>query len=73
MTTILTVLLVLAMIAALVALIRGIVIFLRTTEQDLLGTGVNTSAVKQNRMMRQRILFQGLAVLLVALLLMLSR
>lgn len=73
MNTILIILLVLAMVATLVALIRGIIAFLKTTEADLNGTGPNTSGVRQNKMMRQRIMFQALAVIIVILFLMMSR
>jgi len=73
MQTVLAFLLILAMIATLVALIRGIMIFLKTTEQDLLGTGTNSSGVRQNKMMRARIMFQALAVVIVVLLLLMSR
>ncbi|WP_157220367.1 HIG1 domain-containing protein [Flavisphingomonas formosensis] len=74
MQTFLTVLLVLAAIGAVVALIRGIVIFLRTTAADLNGPdGVNVSGVRQNKMMRMRILFQALAVIFAVLLLLLKR
>ncbi len=62
-----------AMVATVVALVRGIIAFLRTTEADLKGGGINQSGLKQNKMMRQRIAFQALAVILVILLLILSR
>ena len=62
-----------AMIATVVALVRGIIAFLRTTEADLKGGGISQSGLKQNRMMRMRIAFQALAVILVILLLILSR
>jgi hypothetical protein len=66
-------LLVAAMIATLVALIRGIVSFLRVTEADLKsGDGPSASAMRSNKMMQQRILFQGVAILIVALLLLLA-
>lgn len=73
MKTFLVVLLILAMIATLGALVRGIVIFLRTTEADLKAGGVNPSSMRQNKMMQARIMFQALAVIIVVLLLMLSR
>jgi len=62
-----------AMVATVVALVRGIVIFLRTTEADLKGEGVSQSGLRQNKMMRMRIAFQALAVILVILLLIMSR
>jgi len=62
-----------AMVATVVALVRGIVAFLRTTEADLKGGGISQSGLKQNRMMRMRIAFQAIAVILVILLLIMSR
>jgi hypothetical protein len=62
-----------AMIATVVALVRGIVAFLKTTEADLKGGGISQSGLKQNRMMRMRIAFQAIAVILIVLLLILSR
>jgi hypothetical protein len=62
-----------AMIATVVALVRGIIAFLKTTEADLKGDGINQSGLKQNRMMRMRIVFQAIAVILIILLLMMSR
>ncbi|MFW2828862.1 twin transmembrane helix small protein [Sphingomonas sp. ID0503] len=73
MQTFLVILLILAMIATVVALVRGIVIFLKTTEQDLLGTGVSNSGVRQNKAMRQRIMFQALAVVVIVLILISTR
>lgn len=73
MQTVLVILIVLAAIGALVALIRGIIAFLQHTEQDLKGEGISVSGQKQNRMMQQRVMFQALAVLLVAVLLLFSR
>jgi acyl-[acyl carrier protein]--UDP-N-acetylglucosamine O-acyltransferase len=62
-----------AMIATVVALVRGIIAFLRTTEADLKGGGINQSGLRQNKMMRMRIAFQAIAVILVILLLIMSR
>ena len=63
-------LLIAAMIATVVALVRGIITFLRVTEADLTGgNGPSASALKSNKMMQQRILFQGIAIAIVALLL----
>lgn len=73
MQTFLVILIILAAIATVVMLIRGIITFLKTTEQDLKGTGgPSASSLKQNKMMMARIGFQALAVLLVALLLLMS-
>ncbi|RVT92769.1 twin transmembrane helix small protein [Sphingomonas crocodyli] len=62
-----------AMIATVVALVRGIIAFLRTTEADLKGGGVSQSGLQQNKMMRMRIAFQAIAIILVILLLIMSR
>ena len=71
--TIFLILILAAMVATVVALVRGIIAFLRTTEADLKGGGVSQSGLKQNRMMRMRIAFQAIAVILVILLLIMSR
>jgi len=72
MNVFLTILLLLAMAATLFMLINGIVTFLRTSADDLRsdGTGPSASSLKQNKAMFGRILFQGLAILIIALLLM---
>jgi hypothetical protein len=73
MTTFLVILIILAAIATVVALIRGIITFLRTTAEDLKGgQGPSASGLKQNKMMMARIGFQALAVLIVALLLLMT-
>ncbi len=71
--TIFFILILAAMIATVVALVRGIIAFLRTTEADLKGDGINQSGLRQNKMMRMRIAFQAVAVILVILLLIMSR
>ena len=71
--TIFLILILAAMVATVVALVRGIIAFLRTTEADLKGGGVSQSGLKQNRIMRMRIAFQAIAVILVILLLIMSR
>ena len=74
MQTFLIILIALAAIATVVALVRGIVGFLKTTEEDLKsGTGPSASSIKQNKMMMARIGFQALAVILVALLMLVAR
>ena len=62
-----------AVIATVVALVRGIIAFLQTTEADLKGGGISQSGLKQNKMMRMRIAFQAIAIILVILLLIMSR
>ncbi len=54
------------------SLVRGIAAFLHSTKLDLEhdpASGPSPSQLKQNKMMFNRILFQGLAVLVVAALL----
>jgi hypothetical protein len=71
MQTFLVLLLIAAMIATVVALVRGIVIFLKTSEADLHGTGPSAPGVRSNKMMQQRVMFQAGAILIVVLLLFL--
>ncbi|HET8613288.1 MAG TPA: hypothetical protein VFL92_11035 [Sphingomonas sp.] len=74
MSTILMILVVLFALGALAALVRGIVIFLRTTQEDLNNPapGPSRSSVRQNQMMWRRIQFQALAVVAAVLLLLLA-
>ncbi|RHW19394.1 twin transmembrane helix small protein [Sphingomonas gilva] len=72
MNTILVIALVLAMIATVVALVRGIIAFLRTTEADLKGVGPSQPGLRSNQMMRARIMFQALAILIVVAILALA-
>ncbi len=71
----LTILLIIAMIATVVALVRGIIAFLKTTEADLnsVGDGPSPNQLKQQKAMRNRVLFQGIAILIVGLLLAMGR
>lgn len=72
MNTVLVVLLVGFMILAVVSLVRGIIAFLQSSRSDLEtpGTGATPMQLKQNKMMFNRIMFQGLAIVVVALLLL---
>ena len=73
MNVIIVICILLAAGAAVFALIRGIVTFLKTTEEDLKnGNGPSQSSLRQNKMMMTRVTFQAIAVLLVALLLLLN-
>jgi hypothetical protein len=74
MNIFLTLLIIAAAVAAVVALVRGIVTFLKTTEEELnsSASGPSESSLKQNKMMFARVGFQAIAVLLVALLLLLN-
>ncbi|MFN3469115.1 MAG: hypothetical protein ACK4Z7_05380 [Novosphingobium sp.] len=59
-----------------VSLVRGIIAFLNSTREDLNrdpASGATANQLLQNRMMFNRIKFQGLAVLTVAILLAFSR
>jgi hypothetical protein len=72
MKTFLIIVLVAMMVMVLVSLIRGIVAFLQTSKADLErpeSEGPSPSQLAQNRAMMQRILFQGAAIVVVALLL----
>lgn len=67
----LAILLIAAMVGTVFALIRGIVLFLRTTQADLdeqaSGAGPSARAMRSNRMMQARVLLQAVAIFLVAL------
>ena len=69
MNTFLVILLVAAMVATVVALVRGIVSFLQAAGAEARGDQPSALALKSNRMMQQRILFQALAILVVVVLL----
>jgi len=72
MSIFLTLLLLLAMGATLFMLVKGIIIFLKSTEADLKsdGSGPSASSLRQNKAMFGRILFQGVAILIIVLLLL---
>lgn len=66
------VVLVALMVMVVVSLVRGIIAFMQSTKADLErpeGAGPSPSQLAQNKAMMQRILFQGAAILVVALLL----
>ncbi len=68
--------LLIAMAMVLVSLGRGIAAFMQSTREDLerdSATGPSPMQLKQNKMMMARIMWQGAAVLVVALLLFASR
>lgn len=76
MTTFLVIVLVVLMALVVFSLVRGIVAFLKSTRIDLErdeGAGASEMQLLQNRMMFNRIKFQALAVLVVAVLLAVSR
>ena len=68
MNTFLVILLAAAMLATVVALVRGIVTFLQAASAEARGDAPTAMALKSNRMMQQRILFQALAIVVVVLL-----
>ncbi len=70
----LIILLVLAMGTTVFMLVRGIIAFIKTSQEDLnsMGTGPSQSSLKQNKAMMGRITFQAIAVLIVALLLLMN-
>ena len=72
MSTFLVILLVAAMLATVAALIRGIIIFMKTTEAELKGEGPSASAVGSNKMMQARVFFQAIAIMIVVLIMLLA-
>ena len=74
MNTILVILLVVAMIFVVVSLVRGVVAFLQSHRADIDAGGERQKDMQllQNRMMMNRIKFQALAIVIVAILLMLN-
>ncbi|MCX9145825.1 hypothetical protein [Erythrobacter sp. WG] len=76
MTTVLVIVLVVLMGLTAFSLIRGVIAFLRTTKIDL-ETGEGTTAtdmqLAQNKAMFARIKYQGLAIVVVAVILALAR
>jgi Hypoxia induced protein conserved region len=63
------------MLATAVALVRGIIAFLQTTEAELNSpdTGPTVNQLKQNKMMMNRIIFQGLAIVVLIIVMMMAR
>lgn len=76
MSTFLTILLIASMIATVVVLVRGLIVFLlgasEQAREGTTGDGLNASAVKSNRMMQYRIMFQAIAIFLVVLIMWLA-
>jgi hypothetical protein len=73
MKTFLFILIILAAIGAVVSVIRGVVIMLQTSREDLEGPGPNRSGLRQNKMMWRRIQFQALAIIFAILFLLIAR
>lgn len=74
MNTILVILLVAAMIFVVVSLVRGVVAFLQSHRADIEAGSERQKDMQllQNRMMMNRIKFQALAIVIVAILLMMN-
>lgn len=69
-------LIVVLVIMTVISLVRGIIAFLKTTEADLKSDpskGATDMQVLQNKMMFNRIKYQGMAVLAVVILMAVSR
>jgi hypothetical protein len=77
MTTFLIIVLVVLMGLTVFSLVRGVIAFLKTTKIDLNTPGGGETATEmqlmQNKMMMSRIKYQALAILVVAVLLMMTR
>ena len=77
MTTFLIIVLVILMGFTVFSLVRGVIAFLKTTKIDLNTPGGGETATEmqlmQNKMMMSRIKYQALAVLVVAVLLVMTR
>lgn len=76
MNYILIPLLIIFVVMAVVSLVRGVIAFLQTTREDLErdpGAGATEMQLRQNKMMFARIKYQGLAILVVVILLAMSR
>lgn len=76
MTTVLIIVLVALMAMVVVSLIRGVIAFMKSTKIDLeTGRGETATEMQlmQNRMMMNRIKYQALAIVVVAVLLLMAR
>ncbi len=60
-------------IMVVVSLVRGLIAFMQMTKEDLESPGVARSHQMQNQMMFNRIKYQALAVIAVAVLLLINR
>ena len=70
MTFFLAALLLAAMFAVVFVLIKGLVNMAQTTSQDLEGEGPSERSLRSQKLMQQRVLFQGVAIAIIALLLL---
>ena len=69
MTLFLAFVLLALVISVFVVLIRGLVNMAGTTTADLEGEGPSQRSLKSNKLMMQRILLQGLAIVVIAIIL----
>lgn len=68
--------LVIMMVLVVVSLVKGIAAFMQSTREDLErgeSAGPSEMQLKQNKMMYARIMYQGIAIVVVAVLLFASR
>jgi hypothetical protein len=74
MKTVLVIILIVAMILVVVSLVRGVIAFLQSHRADIDAGGERQKEMQlqQNRMMMNRIKYQALAIVVVAILLMMS-
>ena len=74
MNTVLVIALSLAMVFVVVSLVRGIIAFLQSHRADIDAGGERQKEMqlKQNKMMINRILFQGVAIVIVVVLLLMN-
>ncbi len=75
MNTLLVIVIVVLAVMVVVSLVRGIIAFLQSTKLDLESDGDRATEMqlRQNKMMFARIKYQGLAIVVVAFLLMINR
>jgi hypothetical protein len=74
MKTVLVILLIAAMVLVVVSLVRGVISFLQSYRADIDSGGEHQKEMqlKQNQMMMNRIKYQALAIVVVAVLLMMG-
>jgi hypothetical protein len=74
MKTVLVILLIAAMVMVVVSLVRGVIAFLQSYRADIDSGGERQKEMQlqQNRMMMARIKYQAIAILVVAVLLMMT-
>jgi hypothetical protein len=74
MKTVLVIIIIVAMILVVVSLVRGVIAFLQSHRADIDAGGERQKEMQllQNRMMMNRIKYQALAIVVVAILLMMS-